>query len=205
MSALFERLSHLFEGSHHVGGKGLRDDSDFAPAELRAAAVLIAVTDRPEPGVLLTHRPETMPAHPGQVAFPGGKLEAGEDAIAAALREAQEELGIDRGLVRVIGTAESFATGSGFRLTPVLALVPPDLPIVPDPREVASWFEAPLRFVLDQANHIQRHGMFRGHERPYVEITWQGHRIWGITAGILNNLSHRLAWQDLVEGGGADG
>ena len=201
MSALFDRLSRLFEESHHVGARGLRDDSAFAPAVLREAAVLIAVTDRREPGVLLTHRPDTMPAHPGQVAFPGGKLEAGEDAIAAAMREAQEELGIDPGLVRVIGSAESFVTGSGFSLTPVLALVPPDLPIAPDPREVSAWFEAPLRFVLDQANHIHRHGIFRGHERPYVEITWQGHRIWGITGGILSNLSHRLAWQDLVDEG----
>ena len=86
MSALFDRLERLFHAGSHVGSIGLRDDSDFAPPELRPAAVLIAVTDRPEPGVLLTHRPETMVSHPGQVAFPGGKLEPGEDAVAAALR-----------------------------------------------------------------------------------------------------------------------
>ncbi|MXO61379.1 CoA pyrophosphatase [Altererythrobacter salegens] len=200
MSLLFERLSRLFHESSHVGPIGLRDDSAFAPPELRPAAVLIAVTDRPEPGVLLTHRPDTMPSHPGQVAFPGGKLELGEDAIAAALREAHEELAIPPQKVRVIGEADSFVTGSGFSLTPVLGMVPPDLPLAPDPREVADWFEAPLRFVLDQANHVRKLGMFRGHERPYTEIDWQGHRIWGITAGILTNLSHRLAWQDLVDG-----
>jgi 8-oxo-dGTP pyrophosphatase MutT (NUDIX family) len=200
MSALFERLSHLFHESRHVGPVGLRDDSAFAPRELRPAAVLIAVTDRPDPGVLLTHRPESMPNHPGQVAFPGGKLEAGEDPITAALREAHEELAIPPGEVRVVGETDSFVTGSGFALTPVLGLVPPDLPLRPDPREVADWFEAPLRFVLDQANHVQKVGMFRGHERSYTEIDWRGHRIWGITAGILTNLSHRMAWQDLIDG-----
>jgi 8-oxo-dGTP pyrophosphatase MutT (NUDIX family) len=200
MSALFDHLATLFHESRHVGPIGLRDDSDFAPPEPRPAAVLIAVTDRAQPGVLLTHRPEGMPSHPGQVAFPGGKLEPGEDAIAAALREAHEELGIEAEQVRVIGEADSFVTGSGYALTPVLALIPPDLPLRPDPREVASWFEPPLRFVLDQRNHRSKVGMFGGFERPYTEIEWQGHRIWGITASILANLSHRLAWQELVDG-----
>ena len=200
MSALFERLERLFHAGSHVGSIGLRDDTACAPPELRASAVLVVVTDRPEPGVLLTHRPETMASHPGQVAFPGGKLEPGEDAVAAALREAHEELAIDPAAVRIVGTTDSFVTGSGFSLTPVLALVPPDLAIVPDPREVASWFEAPLRFVLDQANHVRKIGLFRGHEREYTEIDWQGHRIWGITASILSNLSHRVAWQELVDG-----
>ena len=200
MSALFERLERLFHAGSHVGSIGLRDDSDFAPPELRPAAVLIAVTDRAEPGVLLTHRPETMTWHPGQVAFPGGKLEPGEDPVAAALREAHEELAIDPANVRIVGASDSFVTGSGFQLTPVLGLVPPDMTIVPDPREVASWFEAPLRFVLDQANHVRKVGLFRGHERPYTEIEWQGHRIWGITAAILSNLSHSMAWRELVDG-----
>ena len=200
MTTLFDRLKRQFDGSHAVGPLGLRVDSAFAPPELRPAAVLIAVTERPEPGVLLTHRPETMTAHPGQVAFPGGKLDPGEDAIAAALREGEEELGIAPAAVRVIGTAPSFVTGSGYELTPVLGTIPPDLPIVPDPREVSAWFEAPLRFLLDQANHVEKVGVFRGHERSYTEIEWQGHRIWGITAGIISNLSHRLAWQELVDG-----
>jgi 8-oxo-dGTP pyrophosphatase MutT (NUDIX family) len=199
-SALFERLERLFRAGSHVGSIGLRDDSDFAPPPLRPAAVLIAITDRREPGVLLTHRPETMVAHPGQVAFPGGKLEPGEDPVTAALREAQEELAIDPARVRVVGTTDSFVTDSGFTLTPVLGLVPSDLAIAPDPREVASWFEAPLRFVLNQANHTRKTGLFRGHAREYTEIDWQGHRIWGITASILSNLSHRMAWQELIDG-----
>lgn len=200
MSALFERLQRLFDEGHGVELSDLRDDGDFAPPEVRPAAVLIAVTDRPEPGVLLTHRPETMRAHPGQVAFPGGKLDPGEDAVTAALREAHEELGIEAADVRVIGASDRFVTGSGFDVTPVLALIPPDLPIRPDPREVSGWFEAPLRFILDEANHVQKLGEFRGRERPYLEIDWQGHRIWGVTASIIHNLSRRLAWQELADG-----
>ncbi|RJY08217.1 CoA pyrophosphatase [Aurantiacibacter aquimixticola] len=198
MSDLFDRVAQLFEDNAQVGTVGLRDDSQWAPQPLRDAAVLMAVTDAPEPGLLLTHRPKTMAAHPGQVAFPGGKLEPGEDAIAAALREAEEELAIPPAMVRVVGSAQAFATGTGFNLTPVLGVVPAGLPITPDPREVDGWFEAPLRFVLDRRNHVRKMGNFGGFELPYTEITWESHRIWGITAGIIANLSHRLVWEDLL-------
>ena len=198
MRGLFDRLSALFEASHHIGIEGIRDDSAWARGDVRDAAVLMAVTDRAEPGLLLTHRPATMANHPGQVAFPGGKLEPGEDAIAAALREAEEELAIPPASVRVVGEAQAFVTGTGFNLTPVLSLVPADIAITPDPREVDGWFEAPLRFVLDQRNHVTKTGLFGGHELPYTEIVWKGHRIWGITAGIIANLSHRLAWEELL-------
>lgn len=194
MSELFDRLQRLFDEGHGVELPGLRNDADFAPPVIRPAAVLIAVTDRPEPGVLLTHRPEGMRAHPGQVAFPGGKLDPGEDAVAAALREAHEELAISPSHVRVIGASDRFVTGTGYDVTPVLGLVPPDLRIVPDPIEVASWFEAPLAFLLDPANHAHKQAEWQGRVRPYIEIDWQGHRIWGITAAILANLARRLAW-----------
>ena len=200
MSQLFDRLSEHFARTADVGFVGLRDDSEFARQPLRDAAVLVPVTERAEPGVLLTHRPDTMTNHPGQVAFPGGKLEPGEDAVGAALREAEEELAIDPAQVRVVGQATSFITGTGFRLTPVLAVVPADLPIRPDPREVAGWFEAPLRHVLDRDNHKAKIGIFLGNERPYFEIDWQGHRIWGITASIFAHLSHRLDWKELIDG-----
>jgi 8-oxo-dGTP pyrophosphatase MutT (NUDIX family) len=200
MSALFDRLQRRFADTAHVELAGLRDDSEFVQGkELRDAAVLIAVTERAEPGLLLTHRPETMAKHPGQVSFPGGKLEPGESPIEAALREAHEELAIDPAQVRIAGEATTFVTGSGFRLTPVLGLVPADVEIRPDPREVADWFEAPLRHLLDQSNHKPKIGMFNGNRRPYVEIDWQGHRIWGITAGIIAHLSHRLSIDELVE------
>ena len=100
----------------------------------------------------------------------------------------------------VIGATDRFLTGSGYDVTPVLALVPPDLPIVPNPHEVAGWFEAPLRHILDPANHVARIGEWRGIERPYIEIDWEGHRIWGITAAILANLAERLAWRGLIDG-----
>lgn len=194
MSALFERLKLLFDEGHGVELPGLRNDGQFAPPEIRPAAVLVAVTDREEPGVILTHRPDSMRAHAGQVAFPGGKLDPGEDAVKAALREAHEELAITPSSVRVIGASDRFITGTGYDVTPVLGLVPPDLPIVPNPLEVASWFEVPLTFLLDPANHLHKEREWFGRMRPYIEIDWQGHVIWGITAAIVANLSQRLAW-----------
>lgn len=199
MSTLFDRVARLFEANADIGRAGLHDDSGFIPERLREAAVLVAITERDDPGILLTKRPETMPSHPGQIAFPGGKLEPGEDAVTAALREAEEELAIAPANVRLVGTAQPFATGSGFHLTPVLGVVPHDVAIRPDPREVADWFEIPLRFALDQRNHQHKTGLFRGVQRSYTEIQYGEHRIWGITAGIFANLSHRLAWWDLVD------
>lgn len=196
MSDLFERLKRLFDEGHGVELPDLRNDARFAPSVIRPAAVLIAVTDRAEPGVILTHRPPDMRAHPGQVAFPGGKLDPGEDAVEAALREAHEELAIVASNVRVIGASDRYITGTGYDVTPVLGLVPPDLPIVPNPHEVAAWFEAPLGFVLDPANHVQKEAEWLGRTRPYIEIEWHGHRIWGITAAILANLGRRLAWRE---------
>jgi 8-oxo-dGTP pyrophosphatase MutT (NUDIX family) len=162
--------------------------------------VLVGVTDRPEPGVILTHRPTDMRQHAGQVAFPGGKLDPGEDAIAAALRETHEELGINPSDIGIIGATDRFVTGTGYDITPVLGLMEPDPPISPNPDEVADWFEAPLRFVLDPANRVRKKTMYRGRLRAYTEINWQGHRIWGVTAAIIENLSARLAWQELVDG-----
>ncbi|KRA83813.1 CoA pyrophosphatase [Altererythrobacter sp. Root672] len=194
MSALFERLKLLFDEGHGVELPSLRNDGQFAPAEIRPAAVLVAVTEREEPGVILTHRPDSMRAHAGQVAFPGGKLDPGEDAVEAALREAYEELAINPSDVRVIGASDRFITGTGYDVTPVLGLVPADLPIVPNPHEVDSWFEVPLAFLLDPANHAHKEREWFGRMRPYIEIDWQGHVIWGITAAIVANLSQRLAW-----------
>lgn len=198
MTQLFDRLSRLFDEGHGTEVPDLRTDAHFAPERIRPAAVLIAVTDRQRPGVILTHRPTTMREHAGQVAFPGGKIDPGEDAVEAALREAHEELSIAPRDVRVIGASDRYVTGTGFDVTPVLGLVPPDLPIVPHENEVDSWFEAPLAHVFDEANHVQKEAIFRGRVRPYIEIDWEGHRIWGVTAAIIHNLSRRLAWRELA-------
>ena len=200
MSGLLERLTRIFDEGHGVELPGLRTDAAFAPpGAVRPAAVLIAVTDRPDPGVLLTHRPADMRQHAGQVAFPGGKLDPGEDAVAAALRETHEELGINPSLISVVGATDRFVTGTGYDITPVLALVPQDIEVVPNPREVSAWFEAPLRFVFDPENHVRKQAVYRGRLREYTEIEWQGHRIWGVTAAIIENLSQRLGWEGLVD------
>jgi 8-oxo-dGTP pyrophosphatase MutT (NUDIX family) len=161
--------------------------------EPHQAAVLVAVTDRPAPGLILTVRREHLRTHAGQVAFPGGRVDPGEDAPTAALREAFEELALNPALVRILGTADPYRTVTGYGVTPVIGIVPPDLPLIPNPAEVADWFEAPLDFVLDPANQQQMTAEFRGRSRQYYQIDWQGRQIWGATAAMLVNLSRRIA------------
>jgi 8-oxo-dGTP pyrophosphatase MutT (NUDIX family) len=156
------------------------------------AAVLVAIIDRPEPGLILTVRREHMRKHAGQVAFPGGQIDEGESAVRAALREAQEELALDPDLVQVLGEADQYRTVTGYSVTPVIGLVPPDLPLVPNPEEVADWFEAPLDFVLDPINQHRMSAEYQGRTRHYYQIDWQGRRIWGATAAMLVNLRKRI-------------
>ena len=130
----------------------------------------------------------------GQAAFPGGKIDPGEDAIEAALREAHEELGIDPASVRVIGPTDRYRTATGYDITPVLATVPDALEIRPNPTEVASWFAPPVDYLLNPRNHLPRSAEWDGMERHYLEIVWEGHRIWGVTAAILANLARRVDW-----------
>jgi 8-oxo-dGTP pyrophosphatase MutT (NUDIX family) len=165
-----------------------------AADEGQAAAVLIAITQRRDPGVIFTVRREHMRNHAGQVSFPGGRLDPGEDAIAAALREAEEEIGIPQGRVELWGKADPYLTVTGFAVTPVLGLVPADLPLAPHEHEVADWFEAPLSVLLDPANHQRMSAEYQGRTRHYYEIDWQGRRIWGATAAMIVNLTRRLEW-----------
>lgn len=166
-------------------------DGDEVPA-----AVLVAITDRPEPGVLLIVRHSGMRQHAGQIACPGGRVDPEDrDHPAAALREAWEELGLEPGLVDIVGTLAPRPTSTGYRITPVVGVVPPDLPLVPHSPEVDDWFEAPLEFLIDPANWHERQVEHQGRQRSYFEIPWNGRNIWGATARILIDLGRRLQWR----------
>jgi 8-oxo-dGTP pyrophosphatase MutT (NUDIX family) len=162
-------------------------------AGLTPAAVLVPVVDRREPTVILTVRPETMRQHPGQISFPGGRIDPDDaDAVAAALREAEEEIALPSSEVDVVGTADRYRTVTGFEVTPVIGVLPPDLPLRPCPGEVADLFEVPLSHLFDPAQQIVRKAAWRGRERCYYEIMWNDRRIWGATAAMIVNLSRRL-------------
>jgi 8-oxo-dGTP pyrophosphatase MutT (NUDIX family) len=159
-----------------------------------AAAVLIAVTDRAEPGVILTVRREHLRTHAGQIAFPGGRVDPGEGTLEAALREAHEELGLESHVADPIGLLDNYRTVTGFVVTPAIVVIPPDLPLSPHEHEVADWFEAPLAHLIDPSNQQLQSAVFAGRERRYWQIEWQRRKIWGATAAMLVNLSRRLRW-----------
>jgi len=194
MTALFERLRESL-AAQPAEPPLAGDLPELRAKASNEAAVLIAVTDRAEPGVLLTVRREDMRTHAGQIAFPGGRIDLGEDAVDAALREAHEEIVLDPSVVHVVGSIEPYRTVTGYVVTPVVAVVPPDLPLAPHEQEVADWFEAPLAFLLDPQNQRRESALFQGRERHYYEILWNGRRIWGATAAMIVNLSRRLQWR----------
>lgn len=165
-----------------------------AGAPLRPAAVLVALVRRADgPQLLLTRRTEALRLHAGQVSFPGGRIEAGDsDPVAAALREAEEEVGLGQTLSQPLGYLDAFATITGFHVYPVVAAVPGDFLPRPDPSEVAEAFEVPLDFVLDPANLRSVEVDWQGHRRRIHELNYGGHRIWGATASMLLNLRQRL-------------
>ena len=161
---------------------------------LTPAAVLVAVVDRPEPGVILTLRADTMRRHAGQIAFPGGRIDAEDSGpVHAALREAEEEIGLRAADVQVVGVADRYRTVTGFDVTPVLGVVPPRLSLTLQPDEVAAVFEAPLRYLLEPANRQLKSLHWQGRQHHYYEIYWEDRRIWGATAAMIVNLAHRLA------------
>jgi 8-oxo-dGTP pyrophosphatase MutT (NUDIX family) len=171
----------------------LEGDDYQAAGEHVPASVLIAITDRPEPGVILTLRQASLRRHAGQIAFPGGRIDPEDESpIAAALREAWEEVGLTPADVEVIGTLPSYRTGSGYHIVPVIGVVPADLTLTPHEAEVAAVFEVPLAFLIDTANHVASSRVFEGRERHFHVIDWEDRRIWGITAALIVNLSRRL-------------
>ena len=159
----------------------------------RAAAVLVPVVDHTEPGVLLTMRTSDLPSHGGQVAFPGGKIDPGDATpLAAALREADEEIGLDAALIEPIGYLDLYLTFTGFRILPVVARVIPSYALRINASEVADAFEVPLAFVMDKANHARKSRDWKGVTRHYYEMPFGERYIWGVTAGILRNLSEKI-------------
>ncbi|MCB1438860.1 MAG: CoA pyrophosphatase [Nitratireductor sp.] len=160
----------------------------------KPAAVLIPVIERPgDLSVLLTRRTEKLSSHSGQVAFPGGKIDlADKDAAAAALREAEEEVALNPALVEVLGQLPQYLTGSGYQISPVVALVDPGAEVSPNPGEVAAIFEVPLSFLMDTRNHRRSSRQFQGKERFFLEMPFGEHYIWGVTAGIIRLMHDRM-------------
>ena len=159
----------------------------------RPAAVLVPVVDHAEPGVLLTMRTSELPSHANQIAFPGGKIDSGDASpLAAALREAQEEIGLDAALIEPIGYLDLYLTFTGFRILPVVARVIPNYQLRINASEVADAFEVPLAFVMDEANHARKSRDWKGVTRHYYEMPFGERYIWGVTAGILRNLYEKI-------------
>ena len=181
--------------------QGVRGDLDLNPAlweragvsATRPAAVLVPIIDRREPTVLLTLRTEQLASHAGQVAFPGGKIDPDDESpVAAALREAKEEIGLSPTLVEPLGYLDLYLTFWGFRILPTVARVKPDFTLVVNPREVTETFEVPLAFLMNPANHQRGSRDWKGVMRDYYAIPFGDRDIWGITAGIVRNLYERV-------------
>jgi 8-oxo-dGTP pyrophosphatase MutT (NUDIX family) len=178
-----------------------RGDHDLDPVmqkvaevrPIRPAAVLVPVVDHAEPTVLLTQRSAHLPDHPGQVSFPGGKIDKTDvHPLDSALREAEEEIGLDRGHVEPLGSLDLYMTTLGYRIVPVIARVTPGFALTLNTSEVDATFEVPLSFLMDQ-NNVQRHSRdWQGMTRHYYAITFGERYIWGVTAGILRNLHERI-------------
>lgn len=169
--------------------------SDRAPAH---ASVLVPLVLRDEMTVLLTQRTDHLTDHPGQVSFPGGRVEPTDaDATATALREAHEEIGLEASYVDVLGAMPTYTTGTGFIVTPIVALIAPGFTVTADPFEVAEVFEVPLRFLMDPANHRWHEFEVAGVRREFLSMPWDGldaqgqarrYFVWGATASMLRNL-----------------
>jgi 8-oxo-dGTP pyrophosphatase MutT (NUDIX family) len=164
------------------------------PGPLTPAATLVPIIDRPGGlTLLLTQRTDHLNDHPGQISFPGGRMDAGdENPMATALRETEEEIGLARQFVSVAGYLDAYATGTGFLVTPVVGLVSPGFSLALDPFEVAEVFEVPLEYLLDARNYRREELQVRVGKRWFYVIEYERRYIWGATAGMLMNLSQKL-------------
>ena len=177
---------------------GVRDTHVVAlPADARVmlAAVLIPLVPRDDDiHVLLTQRTAHLKDHPSQISFPGGRVEGGDqDRVETALREAEEEIGLTREQVTILGCLPDYDMPSGFRISPVIGWIEPPFALRLDPIEVESAFEVPLSYLIDPANHQYRRYEFNGRSRDYLAMPYEGRYIWGATAGMLQRLSQQLA------------
>jgi 8-oxo-dGTP pyrophosphatase MutT (NUDIX family) len=159
----------------------------------RPAAVLVPIVLRESLTVMLTERSHDMPSHPGQISFPGGKMEECDTTpIDCAVREAQEEIGLGRDFIEPLGYLDGYRTGTGFQISPVVAFVRPGFTATLDAREVLDVFEVPLAFLMDEANHKKDTRAWRGRQRHFYAMPYEGRYIWGATAGMLKNMHQRL-------------
>ncbi|MBV1700948.1 MAG: CoA pyrophosphatase [Hyphomicrobiales bacterium] len=167
---------------------------EWAKVGARPAAVLVPVVSHAGGAtILLTKRAAHLRSHSGQIAFPGGRIDAGDDGpLAAALREAHEETGLQASQIETLGYLDAYQTGTGYRIVPVVARVYPPLLLQPNADEVEAAFEVPLDFLMDPANHRIETRQWQGRERRFYAMTFHNHYIWGATAGILRNLYERL-------------
>lgn len=171
----------------------------FKSLHYKPAAVLIPVVRRsPGATLLFTQRTDHLPDHAGQIAFPGGKIDPEDESVeTAALREAEEEIGLQRHDTEIVARAPDYLAGSGYRITPILGLVPEDYPFAVNQNEVDHIFEVPLAYLMNSENYSVGRRHFKGALRRYYSITYDGYRIWGITAGIVRTLYERLYGEDL--------
>ena len=180
------------EDGDYILNPGARDA--LRGQNLTDAAVLIAIVQHASnPTVIFTKRSENLRKHTGQIAFPGGAIDAEDaSAIDAALREAEEEIGLPRNVPKVIGQLPDYVSGSGFRIKPVVALVQPGQKLKINADEVAEVFVVPLAFLMNPQNHIQSSREWQGVERFYYEMPYENYRIWGVTAGIIRAFYERV-------------
>lgn len=180
-----------------------RGDHDLDPVmakiaqvrPIRPAAVLVGIVARDEPMVLLTQRSQHLPDHPGQISFPGGKIDPGDATpLDAALREAHEEIGLERGQIEPLGYLDLYMTTLGYRIMPTLARIAPDYRLELNVGEVDDAFEVPLAFLMDVANHKRGSREWQGMMRTFYAMPFGDRNIWGVTAGILKNL-HERVWE----------
>ncbi len=196
---LLDRLTPVDDWRAEAGAA--RSDFDlnpgaprWTPGPLKAAAVLIPIiADQAGASVLLTRRADSLARHTGQIAFPGGRIDAGETAVEAALREAREEVDLDPASVTVLGLSDAYETGTGYLVTPVIGWIDRLPPLTASPAEVAEVFQTPWDFLMDPANHSRDHlEATDGVRRWFWAMTWNERYIWGATAGIIRGLRARL-------------